>query len=615
MRITGDNSALRFETRVLGAALGPVSANAAVDQATGDTRGSLWLESASTGFLRDLGWRGRLSPVARAYSGPPLAFEILRDLASPQLRRIHIERSLAPRVEAALVWRSAPAKDPLPDVDVSADVPADALRGFLPEAAIASGNGTLRIRRSGGGAGFYGEADVTAISLADGAHIEKKPGEVLRVRMEGTAGERWDPLNLIFTGKDGSIPLAIGEHGLSAANLDVDLAAFSFMLVDGARAAGRLRGSFDYATRSAALSLDGVGLWLTPELGIERADGAIAINGGDWGVKELRVRGARMDATCDAAVQNERMIAKVTGARLDADYVRELLQQVRALHFAKYEPDHSPPLSGEIAVALDQASYGRSEGKHVTGVIAIDQRDVHARDLSFEIEDGRVAGRVDIDVRDGEPPLVDLEVDFADLTRRFVDDLFEEESRGNPGKYTGKLRFKAPWYGEKKATMAEANGSLAGIGRSGTLIGRLGLHRARRSRDGARARRDPEVRPRFDELCDQRHGGGELPRRHLAHPDRGQRDPRRGVADGVRAGRRRRAQDRERPAGRDRLALGHAGAGGVDQRSAAGRGPRGTEGRDQGHARRGGPDAQGLGRRRRDRACGSARAAPRQQAH
>src|SRR5262249_23205420 len=91
------------------------------------------------------------------------------------------------------------------------------------------------------------------------------------------------------------------------------------------------------------------------------------------------------------------------------------------------------------------------------------------------IEDGRVVGRVDVDVREGQPPLVDLEVDFVDLTRRFVDDLFEEESRGNPGKYTGKLRFKAPWYGDKKATMAEATGSLSGVGRSGTLIGRLGL--------------------------------------------------------------------------------------------------------------------------------------------
>ncbi len=476
LRLTGDDSALALDARAHARALGPVSVGATVDPKAGSASGSITIVDASANFVRNPGWRARLSPVLRAYSGAPLAFEIERSPDPPHVQRIRFERVPAPRVNAALVLRREPPKDPLRDLDVSADLPADALRGFLPEAAQASGTGSLRVRRSAGGAGFFGEADLAGVALADGDYLEKKSDEPLRVRAEGEAGERWDVHKLIVASDQDSFALAIGEGGVSASDLDVDLAAFSFLLVDGARAAGRVRGSLDSKSKSAQLGLDGVGLWLSPDLSVDAVDGAIAIAGDDWGVSDLHVRGAESDATLDAAVKQGRLAGTLLGERLDIEFVRAVFDQIRALGFAEPEPDTSPKISGQLAVALDRAGYGRAEVQRVAATIALEQDDVHVRDLAFLVGEGRVSGRADVDVRERpEPPLLDLEIDFADLSRNFLDDLLEHERRGKPGRFTGKLRFRAPLHDDLRATMASASGSLVGTGVDGALIGQIGL--------------------------------------------------------------------------------------------------------------------------------------------
>lgn len=475
LRLAGDQTALHFGARALGTALGPITANAELDFAMSRAHGTLALEDARADFLRKTDARARFSPLLRAYSGVPIAFEVQRDAEPPHVQRIRFERAGAPRVNAALVLRSEPADDRLRDLDVAADLPAEALIGFLPEAAQASGVGSLRVRRSGGGAAFFAEADLGGLGIATGEFLEKKAGEALTLRVEGVAGKRWQARKLILAAEQGEVAAAIGKDGLSAPDLDIDLAAFSFLLVEGARASGRLRGSFDTATESAKLSLVDVGVWLTPELSVDAADGEVAVAGHDWGVRDLRVRGRESDATLDIAVQSDQLRGRVVGARIDADFVRAFFKQLDALEFPEREPEPSPGTSGNLAIAVDHVFFHRADAEGLSAAVSFEHDDIHVRNLAFRVGEGRVSGRADVTMRKPEPPLLDLELDFSNLSRHFVDALLNDEPRGSPGTWVGKLRFTAPLHDDLKAMMPDGSGSLTATGSDGTLIGRLGL--------------------------------------------------------------------------------------------------------------------------------------------
>ena len=477
LALTGDAQTLQFDARGVGAAIGPIRLNAAIDAAAGSARGELSIAGDNADFLRDPGARRRFAPVVQAYTGAPFAFDVESDAGPPSLRRIHIERATAPRVKAALVLRSEPPEDPLRDLDVAADLPAEVIVGFLPGEARASGEGTLRVRRSEGGAGFFAEADLLQLGASVGPYLDKKPGEVLRVRLEGEVGSQaahWIARKLIVAGEQGSLELPIDERGVSAHDLDVDLAAFSFLLADGGRASGHVRLDLDAESAAVALQLTDVMLWVTPDLGVDEANGAIAVSGHDWALHGLRVKGGGSDATIDLAVKDARITGALRGERVDAEFVRAILDEERALRPTDHVP--GPPVTGTLAIALDHVGYGRADAQRFTATANIDEDDIHARDLAFAVGEGRVTGRVDIDTRTRhEPSLVDLDLEFSGLSRSFLDELLNEESRGKPGTYAGRLRFSAPLHEHFHEMMPDASGSLVGTGHDGVLIGRLGL--------------------------------------------------------------------------------------------------------------------------------------------
>jgi hypothetical protein len=468
----GDSTTLRFTAHALGEALGHVAANGSVD--AGHLTGTLSLADPNASFVRNEKTRARVAPLLRAYSGAPFAFEVKSEEGPPRLRRIRIERTEAPQLNAALVLRDDPPGDPLRDLDVAADLPAEFVVELLPNESRVSGTGTLRIRRSEGGAGFFAEADLADLGLAVGPYLEKKVGEPIRVRVEGEVAEsHWLARKLVLAGEEASFSLPITEEGISAQGVEIDLAPFAFLLADGGRAAGRVRLNLDTATRAVAVQLLDVLLWVTPELGVDEANGEIAVADHDWALHGLRVRGSGSHATLDLAVKDHVLTGALRGARVDAEFVKAILDEERALN----PPDETPgtPVTGELAIALDRVTYRRAETQQFRAKVKFAEHEIHVRDLDVEVGEGRVTGRVDVRTRRPEPPLLDLDLDFSGVSRQFVDGLLGEESRGKPGRYTGKLVYTAPLRSTVREMMPDASGSLVGVGHDGTLIGRLGL--------------------------------------------------------------------------------------------------------------------------------------------
>jgi hypothetical protein len=108
-------------------------------------------------------------------------------------------------------------------------------------------------------------------------------------------------------------------------------------------------------------------------------------------------------------------------------------------------------------------------------LVEVVQDDIHVRDLSFSYgERGRVSGRADLDSRPPLPPLLDLELSFNELSRRFLDELWQEQLGLEPGIFSGKFALRAPLTENWRDMMPDASGSLVGTGRDGSF-GRIGL--------------------------------------------------------------------------------------------------------------------------------------------
>jgi hypothetical protein len=85
---------------------------------------------------------------------------------------------------------------------------------------------------------------------------------VVRVRVEGEVSEaRWIARQLTVAGELASFSLPITETGISARGVDINLAAFAFLLTDGGRATGT-RSRSDTATKAVAVQLTDVQLWV-----------------------------------------------------------------------------------------------------------------------------------------------------------------------------------------------------------------------------------------------------------------------------------------------------------------------------------------------------------------
>ena len=311
------------------------------------------------------------------------------------MQRIRFEREAAPRVNAALVLRAEPPEDPLRDLDVAADLPAEALTGFLPEAAQASGVGSLRVRRSGGGAGFFAEADLGGLGIATGEFLEKKAGEPLTVRVEGVAGERWEARKLILAaeqrrdrGRDRE-----GRTSPRPTSISTSPRSRSCSSTARARRAACAAASTPRPSRQSSSSWTW-GSGSRPSSASTRPTARLRLRGDDWGVRDLRVRGRESDATLDIAVQSDQLRGRVIGERIDADFVREFFEQLDALDSRSASPTPSPGTSGNLAIAVDRVFYRRAEAEQLSAAVPFEHDDIHVRDLAFAVGEGRVSGRV-----------------------------------------------------------------------------------------------------------------------------------------------------------------------------------------------------------------------------
>jgi hypothetical protein len=452
---------------------GNVSASVTLDPAAKSARGNFSIDPGTlTAYITGGAVRAILEPVLQRYGEKRVGFRLDPVAAKEDIYELSIEIAEAPRGNGVLTLHTDGISDVLGDVHAKVEVSADALVGLLPEGARATGSASFETRRSLADGTFTLDADLTNLGLATGSFVEKQPGESLALRLAGTSD--WDPRRFDISSGKGALSFAFENGGLVARELDLDLADWSHLLIETAWASGRVRGSIDTGAPDARLELSEVALHFSPDVGVDAIDGAVELRGGDWSVRDLRIRGAQSDATLSAALSKGTLEGQLTGANLDLDFVRALIDEVNALRSDAENEEARRPISGTLAIRFDRIGYGRSEAKAVVADVAMRDGNIAVRDFALDTYEGHVSGSIDVRAREYAPSLLALDLAFADVTGRFLDDVFFDPPRELRGRFAGTLRFEAPLHEDTKAMLADASGTLDAKGVEGSF-GKLGI--------------------------------------------------------------------------------------------------------------------------------------------
>jgi len=469
LRVTTEGARLSVDGRGRSRALGDVNASASWSADESETRAQVAIDpAAGDGFGSAALWEAA-KPLLRAWGSNGVEVTALWPEGPGEAVWMGLERSAPPTLHARIALHPDRSDGVLGDVRVDAQVPARSLGVLLPAGVETSGTAALQLQRDSSRETFSVDADLGALALRSGHFVEKRPGEVLRLKVEGDApahGLRVKRLHVASAKQ--SLPLEWREERLVASDLDIDLAAWSFLLTGEATAAGRLRGALATNPLDVRLELSNVGVQLSPELAIDAADGTIALGEAGWSLGALRIRGAGSDVRIEAALEGERLQGSIIGALLDVDLVQALVDEVRAL---LPEPtQEATPMRGTLAMELDRVLVGRSEARGLDAEVHFDGNGVHVPAFDFGAYEGRVSGTLDLVAQPDGPRRLDLLLEITDVSGRFLDDLFFEEApRDIHGAFSATLAFAAPLADDLKTMLAAGDGRLSWSARNGSF--------------------------------------------------------------------------------------------------------------------------------------------------
>ncbi len=475
IRITSRDRNVTIEGGGRSRQMGRLTTKAFVVPDVRTARGELTFDAGTVAtYISDGEVRERVEPLLRRTGETRIDFRLapVPDVEDVYSLRVETTEETLPG-HATITLHTDGESAVLGEIRARVAVSGETVNDFLDRPARFGGQATLIGWRSVADGTLTLDADLANMTITTDGFVDKRRDEPLALRVAGTSD--WELRQLVVTSREGRIAFDLREGGLVAPDLDIELSQWDHLLVDTARASGSVRGSIDGPASRLRLELTEVALHVTDDIGVDAIDGAVALDGDDWSVSNLRIRGARSDATLDASLSKGVLDGRLSGANLDLDFVEALVSEVDALLPDGGDDDGDPVLeSGKLAIDLDRIGYRRSEAKAVKASVSVVEGDIAIRDLTLETYEGRVSGTVGVDARDEAPSLFAMEIDIADVTGRFLDDAFFDPPRQITGRFTGKLAFEAPLHDDTKATLADGNGRLTVKSLDGSF-GKLGI--------------------------------------------------------------------------------------------------------------------------------------------
>ncbi|MCC6698902.1 MAG: hypothetical protein IT365_24980 [Candidatus Hydrogenedentes bacterium] len=423
----------------------------------------------------------RVAPAIVAAYGQS-SFDANLTMPGPNEARVIVafDRKGAPSLKGSLEWRKGKEAWALGDMIVNATVPGEALVPILPVGAGASGEVPVAFTRSADDAVFDARMDLTAATLTLGEHIRKASGTAAAVTVHGEASPAlWSArtIEIECLGETAQGELADGRFQI--ANLDVNLTPLAGLLARGGQASGQVRGRIATNPTEYALTLEGVGFTLSPELVVDSANGTIESSAGAFAVRNFAVRGADSDCTVSATLDQGQWLGSVTGSQVNITRVQAL---TKALTDYRTSPDTTEATStpaepnggmnGEFTMELGRLLYGNARFDNATGRILVRDGHVRITDLRLASDGGNISGTVEIDPNDPTGRFA-TNLAVTNVGAQLIDQLAFIEPRGLTGTLNGTIAVEMPTGTGINPTHG-LNGNIALTGEKGSF-GKLGI--------------------------------------------------------------------------------------------------------------------------------------------
>ncbi len=361
-------------------------------------------------------------------------------------------------------------------MDGQTTLPAVVLASVLPDLEL-RGSAMAHIHRVEHAPHFAAAVDLTEATVRAGDTLHKAGDQPLRINVSGASHAwPWEPesirVDLLGEVTEGRI----AEDRIWMDSLDIDVATWAPLLVDGPEAAGRVRGTLATNPLELDLQIHQLTARLSENLVLESVDGSAAYRDHHWLFDDLVFRGANSDCTLNARMDDGGWRGTLTGTQLDLNTLSDLWDEFQALRPADEteSPDPAKRPKGRFDMEVDRVLYRDGTAHDLRAQLTLSTESITIGDIQARAGGGQISGEADIVYPTPElPRTLDVQMNFARVDARFIDAIAFQRSRDVSGRINANLRLSMPLIPDQDP-LKGATGTVAAWGKNGSF-GRLGI--------------------------------------------------------------------------------------------------------------------------------------------
>ncbi|MBI5095605.1 MAG: AsmA-like C-terminal domain-containing protein [Candidatus Hydrogenedentes bacterium] len=460
--------------------LGAISCEGSYRFKTGTWEGALTTDvpRVVSAFLKSDDQKRKIGPIVASYGDAPFKVTCVLPQGKATAVTISLARSVEPPLQAEVQFTRGKEGLTLGAITATTRLPLTAFAHLLPPTIVTAGSMPISFSRSPQEQAFRVQADLTDCTLEAGAYVSKKKGGVCNIEVRGEAAPgNWTAQTLLIDLLGQKVQGKMANADIVFDKVDLQLESLAGLLSRGAKAYGRVTGSFATALTKLDLNLNNVGLFLTPELGLDSITGSVGLAGGQWSARDLRVKSANSDCVLNGETEPAGWRGTLTGAKLDVNAIQALADQAKAFTGKKPETKEVEPsktTAGNLVVEIDSVFYRRARIDKLRADVQLLPAVTHVRNLKAQPYAGWVTGALDLVKANGEtPPYADIDLTLDGVDARIIDGLSTKEPRNFTGALSGKIRLQVPT-GDGVEPINGVTGTVRITGQNGSL-GKMGL--------------------------------------------------------------------------------------------------------------------------------------------
>ena len=421
------------------------------------------------------------SGLLAAYKNKFLNLRVQLPTDSNPGMEIKVTRTDSPMVDVLARFKAQGDSMALDTIAINAPIPLELAQPFLPEGMVAEGTAIVTLDGAMSQGTWSMDAQLDQAMLGMDPILRKNVGQSASINVEGSmdSAGTWTPQRGQVTCLDQSVKFTLSDAGINTEPFNLNLAALTPILTEGAQARGQVSGTFISAPMDLQLTFNDAGLNKPPLFQVDSLNGRVAYSGDAWAVDNLVMRGAHSDCTINARLQGKQWQAKVEGDKLDLNTVMAIYGASQMMAETPETADTTPttgsaaPLAyeGEGTVAVKEIYLRRGVVHNASTRIQTTGNEIRFNDIQCRLGDGGITGSILLrTAQSGQRDItLNLKADQADMS--VLDAMIYDETQEVSGTMSGHADLQFPL---GPGLFNGLNGTSAFVGEKGSF-GKMGF--------------------------------------------------------------------------------------------------------------------------------------------